>query len=143
VLLSPSGQAAVSEQSDGFDGLFRARHARQQLVTQALTALHLFERDRHYIVANGEVQIVDEYTGRVMPDRKWEQGLHQLVEAKEGVALTGTRETLARGVVLKPSLKPAEVIVDASLLFSLLNTAIDWALANTQSQVEFTIAIRT
>ncbi len=96
VLLSPSGQHAVAEQSEGFDGLFRARHARLQLVTQALTALYLFERDKHYIIANGEVQIVDEYTGRVMADRKWEQGLHQLVEAKEGVALTGTRETLAR-----------------------------------------------
>jgi preprotein translocase subunit SecA len=42
------------------------------------------------------VQIVDEATGRVMPDRSWEQGLHQLIEAKEGVALTAGRETLAR-----------------------------------------------
>jgi preprotein translocase subunit SecA len=95
-LLSPSGRDAIAERSAGFTGLFRARHAREQFVTQALTALHMFERDRHYIVADGKVQIVDEYTGRIMPDRTWEQGLHQLVETKEGVELTGTRETLAR-----------------------------------------------
>ena len=96
ILLSPQGRDAVAGHSEGFQGLFRARHAREQLVTQALAALHVFERDRHYILADGKVQIVDEYTGRVMPDRSWEQGLHQLVEAKEGVELTGTRQTLAR-----------------------------------------------
>jgi preprotein translocase subunit SecA len=96
LLLSNSGREAIAQRSEGFTGLFRARHAREQFVTQALTALNLLERDRHYIVADGKVQIVDEYTGRVMPDRSWEQGLHQLVEAKEGVELTGARETLAR-----------------------------------------------
>ena len=96
LLLSNAGRDVIAQRSEGFAGLFRARHAREQLVTQALTALNLLERDRHYIVADGKVQIVDEYTGRVMPDRSWEQGLHQLVEAKEGVELTGARETLAR-----------------------------------------------
>jgi preprotein translocase subunit SecA len=96
LLLSESGRDRIAKRSEGFGGLFRARHAREQFLTQALTALNLFERDRHYILADGKVQIVDEYTGRIMPDRSWEQGLHQLVEAKEGVELTGTRETLAR-----------------------------------------------
>ncbi len=96
VLLTPSGRRLIAERSTGFTGLFRAQHAREQLITQALTALHLFDRDRHYIIADDKVQIVDEYTGRTMPDRTWEQGLHQLVETKEGVALTGARETLAR-----------------------------------------------
>ena len=96
VRLTEAGRAAVAERSAGLPGLFRARHAREALLSQALSALHLFARDRHYIVADGAVQIVDEYTGRVMPDRSWEQGLHQLIEAKEGVALTGARETLAR-----------------------------------------------
>ena len=96
VRLTPGGRAAVAERSAGMTGVFAARQAREQLVGQALNALHLFERDRHYIVADGKVQIVDEYTGRTMPDRTWEQGLHQLVEAKEGVELTGARETLAR-----------------------------------------------
>ncbi len=96
VVLLPPGQAAIAARADALTGIFRATKAREQLVTQALTALRTLERDRHYILADGKVQIVDEYTGRVMPDRSWEQGLHQLVEAKEGVALTGGRETLAR-----------------------------------------------
>jgi preprotein translocase subunit SecA len=73
------------------------------LLRQALTALHFYTRDQHYILAPGEkpedglkVQIVDESTGRVMADRSWEQGLHQLIEAKEGVKLTAGRDTLAR-----------------------------------------------
>jgi len=96
LLLSTSGRERIARHSAEFAGLFRARDAREQFVTQALTALHLLERDRHYIVVDGKVQIVDEYTGRIMPDRSWEQGLHQLVEAKEAVELTGARETLAR-----------------------------------------------
>ena len=69
---------------------------REQLLRQALTAMHLFHRDQQYIVAEGKVQIVDESTGRVMPDRSWEQGLHQLIETKEQVPVTQGRETLAR-----------------------------------------------
>ena len=69
---------------------------REHLLSQALTALHLFHRDQHYILSEGKVQIVDESTGRVMPDRSWEQGLHQLIETKEQVELSRGRETLAR-----------------------------------------------
>lgn len=69
---------------------------RAHLLRQALSALHLYHRDQHYILADGKVQIVDESTGRVMPDRSWEQGLHQLIETKEEVTLTGGRETLER-----------------------------------------------
>jgi preprotein translocase subunit SecA len=69
---------------------------REQLVRQALTALHVFERDKHYLVRDGKVMIIDEYTGRLMPDRAWEQGLHQLIEIKEGVEATERRDTLAR-----------------------------------------------
>ena len=65
-------------------------------VERALAALHLYARDQHYVVVDGKVQIVDEATGRAMPDRAWERGLHQMIEAKEGLDLTGTRETLAR-----------------------------------------------
>ena len=65
-------------------------------LTQALTALHLYRRDQHYVVVDDKVQIVDESTGRVMPDRAWERGLHQLIEAKEGLAPSGERATLAR-----------------------------------------------
>ena len=96
IRLTPTGMDAVESMSDGLAGVFRARQAREGLVLQALSAIHLFLRDRNYIVQDGKVQIVDEYTGRTMPDRTWEAGLHQLIEAKEGVELTGARETLAR-----------------------------------------------
>ena len=69
---------------------------REEMVGQALTALHLYRRDQHYVVADGKVQIVDESTGRVMPDRSWERGLHQMIEVKEGVEPTPRRDTLAR-----------------------------------------------
>src|SRR6185369_13999710 len=72
------------------------RRAREELVQQALSALHLFRRDVQYIVSEGKVHIVDEYTGRVMPDRSWERGLHQLIEVKEGCVTTGRHQTLAR-----------------------------------------------
>jgi preprotein translocase subunit SecA len=61
----------------------------------ALRAHHLFHRDQHYVVQNGEVIIVDEFTGRLMAGRRWSDGLHQAVEAKEGVAIQAENQTLA------------------------------------------------
>ena len=75
--------------------LLQSRRAREELVSQALHALHSYRLDRHYIVADGKVQIVDEYTGRVMADRTWQRGLHQLIEAKEGCEVTGERRVQA------------------------------------------------
>ncbi|MGC1459587.1 MAG: hypothetical protein WA825_15025 [Steroidobacteraceae bacterium] len=69
---------------------------REHFVGQALRALHVLRRDHHYVVQEGKVVIVDEFTGRLLPDRSWEQGLHQLVEAKEGCEVTGVNRTLAR-----------------------------------------------
>ncbi len=65
-----------------------------QLVT-ALKAQHLYHRDQHYVVQNGEIVIVDEFTGRLMAGRRWSDGLHQAVEAKEGVAIQPENQTLA------------------------------------------------
>jgi preprotein translocase subunit SecA len=65
-----------------------------QLVT-ALKAHHLFHRDQHYVVQNGEIVIVDEFTGRLMAGRRWSDGLHQAVEAKEGVQIQPENQTLA------------------------------------------------
>jgi CheY-like chemotaxis protein len=67
----------------------------------------------------------------------------QLADVFNGVIAHRARETQARGVSLKPSLRPVEVIVDATLLFSLLNSTIDWALAHAQSQIEFSVEIKT
>ncbi|HET7197557.1 MAG TPA: preprotein translocase subunit SecA, partial [Burkholderiales bacterium] len=61
----------------------------------ALRAHHLFHRDQHYVVQNGEVIIVDEFTGRLMVGRRWSDGLHQAVEAKEHVAIQNENQTLA------------------------------------------------
>ncbi|MBT9486178.1 MAG: preprotein translocase subunit SecA [Rubrivivax sp.] len=96
VELLPAAVDACPPLPEGVRAVWRARSWRTLLLRQALTALHLFHRDQHYILADGKVQIVDESTGRVMADRSWEQGLHQLIEAKEGLAQTAGRETLAR-----------------------------------------------
>ncbi|MFE1572659.1 preprotein translocase subunit SecA [Comamonas odontotermitis] len=61
----------------------------------ALRAEHLYHRDQHYVVQNGEVVIVDEFTGRLMSGRRWSEGLHQAVEAKEGVEIQAENQTLA------------------------------------------------
>ena len=64
-------------------------------VQQALRAHALYQRDRDYIVKDGQVIIVDEFTGRLMPGRRWSDGLHQAVEAKEGVKIEAENQTLA------------------------------------------------
>ena len=61
----------------------------------ALRANHLYHRDQHYVVQNGEIVIVDEFTGRLMSGRRWSEGLHQAVEAKEGVQIQAENQTLA------------------------------------------------
>ena len=64
-------------------------------VYAALRAHYLYHRDQHYVVQNGEVVIVDEFTGRLMSGRRWSDGLHQAVEAKEGVQIQSENQTLA------------------------------------------------
>lgn len=96
VELTAAGREAIAAAADAFSGTLAIARAREELVERGLGALLLYELDRHYIVAEGKVQIVDEYTGRIMPDRSWEQGLHQLIEVKEGLQLTGQRQTIAR-----------------------------------------------
>jgi len=64
-------------------------------VYAALRANHLYHRDQHYVVQDGEVVIVDEFTGRLMTGRRWSDGLHQAVEAKEGVQIQSENQTLA------------------------------------------------
>ncbi len=61
----------------------------------ALRAHHLYVKDQHYVVQNGEVVIVDEFTGRLMAGRRWSEGLHQAVEAKEGVQIQAENQTMA------------------------------------------------
>ena len=92
----PGAVEACPPLPNGVRPVWLSARWRALLLRQALTALHLFLRDQHYILAEDKVQIVDESTGRVMPDRSWEQGLHQLIEVKEGLDITFGRDTLAR-----------------------------------------------
>src|SRR5262249_42513290 len=68
------GALTVGEQSSRFHGGWRSKRAREELVCKALMALQLLHKDKHYIIAEGKVQIVDEYPGRVMPARSWKRG---------------------------------------------------------------------
>jgi preprotein translocase subunit SecA len=69
---------------------------RERLVAAALTALHVLQADEHYLVRDGKAEIIDEFTGRIMPNRTWVEGLHEMVERKEQLALTERRGTKAR-----------------------------------------------
>ena len=80
----------------GVDNLYDASHMDLvHHVQQAVKAHALFKRDRDYLLKDGEVVIVDEFTGRMMPGRRWSDGLHQAVEAKEGVKIAQENQTLA------------------------------------------------
>ena len=84
------------EQVLGIENLYD--EVQQNLVHQlsvALKAKELYKRDKDYIIANGEVKIVDEFTGRVLEGRRWSEGIHQAVEAKEGVKIKEENQTLA------------------------------------------------
>jgi preprotein translocase subunit SecA len=96
VFLTGAGQAQIAAFAGERKGAWRSVVAREELARQALSALHLFRRGEHYVIAEGKVQIVDEYTGRIMPDRVWSDGLHQMIEHKEGCALSARRTTIAR-----------------------------------------------
>ena len=96
ISLTAAGVARIETETAVHGGPWRSRVHREDLCVQALTGLHLMRRDEEYLVRDGKVQIVDEYTGRVMADRFWSDGLHQMVELKEDCALSGKRLTLAR-----------------------------------------------
>ncbi|RKP52313.1 preprotein translocase subunit SecA [Trinickia fusca] len=96
IWLTATGKQRVRELSRDYGGLWRSALWRDEFAQKALSAVYCFERDQHYILAEDKVQIVDESTGRVMPDRTWERGLHQMIESKEGCEITGQRRTLAQ-----------------------------------------------
>jgi preprotein translocase subunit SecA len=84
------------EQALSVDNLYE--HVNQNFVHQlqaALRAKELFKRDVDYVIQNGEAKIVDEFTGRILEGRRWSEGLHQAVEAKEGVRVKSENQTLA------------------------------------------------
>jgi len=85
-----------AEKSLGVENLFTPEHQETlHYIENALRALHLFKKEQHYIVKDGRVMIVDEFTGRLMPDRRYSDGLHQALEAKEGLSIQRESQTLA------------------------------------------------
>ncbi len=95
VILNESGNAKV-ERLLGVSNLYDPSNIELvHHVLQALRAHHLYKLDVEYVVKDGEVVIVDEFTGRLMPGRRWSDGLHQAIEAKEGVKIASENQTLA------------------------------------------------
>jgi preprotein translocase subunit SecA len=95
VILSESG-LRKAERLAGVDSFFTGEHMDwPHHIETALKAHHLYRRDRDYVVKDGEVIIVDEFTGRMMPGRRWSDGLHQAIEAKEGIRIREENQTLA------------------------------------------------
>jgi preprotein translocase subunit SecA len=96
IALKPAALARLEAASATLPGVWNAAGRRLELITQALVAREFFHRDKQYLVAEEKVVLIDEATGRLMPQRTWRQGLHQAVEAKENIPITAPTETLAR-----------------------------------------------
>ncbi len=94
--LTAAGKERLAELAEPLGGLWHGARRREELVTQALTARHFYLRDKQYVVQEEKVVIVDEFTGRLMPDREWRDGLHQAVEAKEELTVKPPKDTYAR-----------------------------------------------
>jgi preprotein translocase subunit SecA len=96
VEITGRGKARIQNKPWPDLGVSINQEQKEELIRQALVALHLFRKDKHYLIKDEKIQIVDEYTGRLMADRSWERGLHQLIEVKEGCRPTIAKETRAR-----------------------------------------------
>lgn len=96
IQFSQDGLKRMDSFGQKWGGLWRGTRPRDELVSQALKALHFFVLGQHYLIQQGKVVIVDEFTGRTMADRSWESGLHQMIELKEGCEMTEERATLAK-----------------------------------------------
>jgi len=96
VELTAAGKRRLAELGKEMGALWHGKRRREELVTQALTASQLYLQDKQYVVQEDKVVIVDEFTGRLMPDREWRDGLHQAVTAKEGLEVQPPKDTYAR-----------------------------------------------
>lgn len=96
VNLTEQGQQRVEKLTLAIGGIWSGAKNRIYFLELALSALHIFTRDKYYIVSDNKIKIIDENTGRTMQDRSWESGLQQMIETKEGCPVTGQRETVAR-----------------------------------------------
>lgn len=96
IKLSHMGEDKLTDLIIGLPEHWRNKRKREMLVKLALTADYFYKKNTHYVVIDDQIKIVDEFTGRLMADRTWEQGLHQMIEAKEGCLISDQREPVAR-----------------------------------------------
>jgi preprotein translocase subunit SecA len=96
VELTPEGKERLAELAESLGGIWHGTRRSEELVVQALTAREIYLLDKQYVLQDGKVVIVDEFTGRLMPDRTWRDGLHQAVEAKEKMEVNPPKDTYAR-----------------------------------------------
>jgi preprotein translocase subunit SecA len=94
--LTEAGRARLAELAAPLGGLWRDSRHRDEIVVLALAAHHVFHRDKHYLVRDRKVIMIDQTTGRVAPGRVWSRGLQQLLEAKERCPSSGEQETIAQ-----------------------------------------------
>jgi preprotein translocase subunit SecA len=96
IILTQPGEEKIAEMSATLPDIFQGSARREELVLTALSARVFYQRNKQYVVEKDKVVIVDEFTGRMMPQRTWRHGLHQSIEAREGLPLSDPSETLAR-----------------------------------------------
>ena len=96
ISLTKEGFNKIEDQSQQLPGIWQGSARREELIRQSLTAREFYRLDKQYVIQEDKVTIVDEFTGRLMPNRTWRHGLHQAVEAKEGLKVNDPSETLAR-----------------------------------------------
>ena len=96
IIFTEAGQQKIESLSRDWPGIWKSEARREELVRQALVGRIFFLKGKQYIVQDGKVVIVDEFTGRPMPQRSWRQGLHQAIEVKEGLKPSDPSETVAR-----------------------------------------------
>jgi len=96
VELTNEGRARLADLAETFGNIWQGARRREEIATKALVAKELYSLDKQYVIDDGKVVIVDDFTGRLMPDRSWRDGLHQAVEAKEKLEITPPKDTYAR-----------------------------------------------
>ena len=96
VELTTEGMRKLEDRCGELTGIWKGEDRRNELVKQALTAREFFLLGKQYVIVDGKIVIVDEFTGRPMPQRTWRQGMHQAIEAKEHLAISHPSETIAR-----------------------------------------------
>ncbi len=96
VELTKEGRKKIEDRCSALPGIWRGTSRRTELIKQALNAREFFLKGKQYVIVDDKVVIVDEFTGRPMPQRTWRQGMHQAIEAKELLPISPPSETIAR-----------------------------------------------